>query len=189
MSICSVSFLSFLTACLHRKPRTFSVRLQTYVLYENSSFLKLFPVQFSHSVMSNSLRPYGLQHAGLPCPSATPGARSNSNVMPLSQWCHPTIPSSVVPFSSCLQSFSASGSFPISQFFASGGQSIGAWASVLPMNIPGWFPLGLTGWISLQPKGLSRDSQGTSPYCVHSHLVPWFSVRYLCSRCPPVRRT
>ena len=89
-------------------------------------------IQFSHSVMSNSLRPHGLQHARLPCPSPTPGARSNS--CPLSQWCHWTISSSVVPFSSCLQSFPASGSFPMSQFFASCGQSIGASASVLPMK-------------------------------------------------------
>ena len=107
-------------------------------------------VQFSHSVMSNSLRSHGLQHARLPSPSSTPGAYSNS--FPLSWWCQPTILSSVIPFSSCLQSFPASGSFPISQFFASGGQSIGvsASASVLPMNIQDWFPLGLTGLISLQ---------------------------------------
>ena len=99
-------------------------------------------VQFSHSFVSNSLQPYGLQHTRLPCPSPTPGAYSNS--CPLSQWCHWTISSSVVPFSSCLQSFPASGSFPVSQFFASGGQSIGvsALTSVLPMNIQAWFPLG-----------------------------------------------
>ena len=160
MSICSVSFLSFLTACLHRKPRTFSVKLQAYVLYENSSCLKLFPVQFGHSVMSNSLRPYGLQHTRLPCPSATPGACSNS--CPSSRWCHQTISSSVIPFSSCLQSFSASGSFPISQFFTSGGQSIGAWASVLPIYIQDWFPLRLTGLISLQSKELSRVFSNTT---------------------------
>ena len=95
--------------------------------------------------MSDSLCPHGLQHARLPCPSPTPGACSNS--CPLSQWCHPTISSSIVPFSSCLQSFPGSGSFPMSQFFSSGGQSIGAsvLASVLPMNIQDWFPLGLTG--------------------------------------------
>ena len=106
-------------------------------------------VQFSHSV-SDSLWPHGLQNARLPCPSPTPGARSNS--CPSSQWGHPTISSSVIPFSSCLQSFPASGSFPMSQFFASGGQSIGvpASASVLPMNIQDWVPLGLTGLISLQ---------------------------------------
>ena len=113
-------------------------------------------VQFSRSVVSNSLQPHGLQHARLPCPSPTPRAYSNS--CPSSQWCHPTISSSVAPFSSCLQSFSASRSFPMSQFFASGGQSIGAStsSSVLPMNIQDWFPLGWTGWISLQSKGLSR---------------------------------
>ena len=112
--------------------------------------------QFSHSVVSKSFRSCGLQHARLPCPSPTPGACSNS--CPSSQWYHPTISSSVVPFSSCLQSFLASGSFPVSQFFASGGQSIGASASVsvLLMNIQDWFPLGLTGLISLQSKGLSR---------------------------------
>ena len=113
-------------------------------------------VQFRCSVMSDSLQPHGLQHARPPCPSPTPRIYSNS--CPLSQWCHPTISSSVVPFSSCLQSFPASGSFLMSQFFASGGQSIGvsASASVLPMHIQDWFPLGWTGWISLQSKGLSR---------------------------------
>ena len=106
--------------------------------------------------MSNSLWPHGLQHTGLPCPSPTPGAYSNPCW--LSWWCHPTISSSLIPFSSCLQSFPASGSFQMSQYFASDGQSIGvsASASVLPMNIQDWFPLGWTGWISLQSKGLSR---------------------------------
>ena len=113
-------------------------------------------VQFSHSVVSDCLQPHGLQHARLPCPSPTPGAYSNSR--PLDQWCHPTMSSSVIPFSSRLQSFPASGSFPMSQFFTSGGQSIGVSASalVLPMSIQDWSPLGLTGWISLQSKGLSR---------------------------------
>ena len=112
--------------------------------------------QFSRSVLSDSLWPHGLQHARLPCLSPTPGACSNW--CPSSQWWHPTISSSVVPFSSCLQSFPASESFPMSQFFTSSGQSIraSASASVLPMNIQDWFPLGLTGWISLQSKGLSR---------------------------------
>ena len=107
-------------------------------------------VQFSHLVVSDSLCPHGLQHARLPCPSPTPGVHSNS--YPLSRWCHPTISYSVVPFSSCPQSFPASGSFPVSQFFTTGGQSIGvsASASVLPVNIQDWFPLGWTGWISLQ---------------------------------------
>ena len=114
------------------------------------------PLLFSRSVVSDSLWPYGLQHARLPCPSPSPGACSNS--CPLSQWCYPTISSSVIPFSSCSQSFPASGSFLMSQLFASGDQSIGASASalVLLMNIQGWFPLGLTGLISLQSKGLSR---------------------------------
>ena len=118
--------------------------------------------QFSCSVMSNSLRRHGLHHTRLPCPSPTPGAYSNS--CPLHWWCHPTISSSVVPFSSHLQSFSASGSFPMSQFFTSGSQSIGvsASASVLPINIQGWFPLGLIGWISLQSKGLSRVFSNTT---------------------------
>ena len=97
-------------------------------------------VQFSRSVISNSLQPHGLQHTRLPCPSATPRACSNS--CSLRQWCHPTISSSVVPFSSCLQTFPASGSFPVSQFFTSGGQRIGVSASVFPMNIQDWFPLG-----------------------------------------------
>ena len=110
-------------------------------------------VQFSHSVVSDSLRPHGLQHARLPCPSPTPRVCSNS--CPLSPWCHPTISSSIIPFSSYLQSFPASGSFPMSQFFASGGLSIGVSASVsvFPMNIQDWFPLGLTGLICLQSKG------------------------------------
>ena len=118
-------------------------------------------VQCSCSVVSDSLRPHALQHSRPPCPSPTPGVYSNS--CPLSQWCHPTISSSVVPFS-CLQSFPASGSFQMSQFFPSGGQSIGvsALASVLPMNIKGWFPLGLTGLIFLQSKGLSRVLSNTT---------------------------
>ena len=105
--------------------------------------------------MSNSLQPHGLHRARLPCPPLSPGVCSNS--CPLSQWCHPTISSSVVPFSSCFQSFPASGSFPMSQLFASGDQSItaSALASVLPMNIQDWFPLGLTGLISLLSKSLS----------------------------------
>ena len=119
-------------------------------------------VQFSHSVMSNSLWPHGLQHTRLPCPSPTPGVPSNS--CPLSWWYHPTISSSVVSFSSRLQSFPASGSFQMRQFFASGSQSIGvsASSSVLPMNIQDWFPLGWTGWISLLPKGLSRVFSNTT---------------------------
>ena len=117
---------------------------------------------FSHSVVSNSLRPHGLQHARIPCPSLSPGTCSNS--YPLIRWCHLTILSSVISFSSYLLSFPASGSFPGSLFFASGGQSIGAStsASVLPMNIQDWFSLGLTGLISLQSKGLARVSSNTT---------------------------
>ena len=119
-------------------------------------------LSFSHSVMSNSLWPHGLQRTRLLSPSPTPGVYSNS--CPSSQWCHPTISSSVVPFSSCLQPFPASGSFSMNQLFASGGQSIGvsASASVLQMNIQYWFPLGLTGLISLQSKGLSRVFSNTT---------------------------
>ena len=119
-------------------------------------------VQFSQSVMSDSLQPHELQHARSPCPSPTPGVHSNS--CPLSQWCHPTISSSVVPFSSCPQSLPASGTFPVSQLFASGGQSIGvsALVLVLPMNTQDWSPLGWTGWISLQSKGLSRVFSNTT---------------------------
>ena len=115
-------------------------------------------VQFSCSVMSNSLWPHGLQHGRPPCPSPTPEAYSNS--CPLSRWSHPTISSSVIPFSSRLQSFRASGPFQMSQCFTSGGQSIGVSASalVLPMTIQNWFPLGWTGWISLLSKGLSGSS-------------------------------
>ena len=112
--------------------------------------------------MSDSLQLHGLQHTRPPCLSPTPGACSNS--CPSSQWCHPAISSSVVPFSSCPQSFPASGSFPMRQFFTSGGQRIGASvsASVLPMNIQNWFPLGWTGWISLLSKGLSRVFSNTT---------------------------
>ena len=119
-------------------------------------------MQFSRSVVSDSLRPHESQHARPPCPSPTPGVYSNS--CPSSQWCHPAISSSVVPFSSCPQSLLASGSFPMSQLFAPGGQSIrvSASASVLPMNTQDWSPLGWTGWISLQSKGLSRVFSNTT---------------------------
>ena len=113
-------------------------------------------VQFSWSVMSDSLWPHELQHVRPPCPSPTPGVYSNS--CPLSQWCHPAISSSVIPFSSCPQSLPASVSSPVNQHFAWHGQSIGvsASASVLPMNTQDWSPSGWTGWISLQSKGLPR---------------------------------
>ena len=128
----------------------------------NSPDVQVALLLFSSSVMSDSLWPHGLQHIRLSCPSPSPGACSNS--CPSCQRCHPTISPSVIPFSSCLQSFPASGSFLMCQFFASGGQSIGvsASASVLPMNIQDWFPLGWTGWISLQSKGLSRVFSNTT---------------------------
>ena len=118
-------------------------------------------VPFSCSGMCDSLQPHGLQHTGLPCPSPT--LRAYSNLYPLSGWSHPTISSSVIPFSSHLRSSPASGSFPVSQFFSSAGQIIGvsALASVLPMNIQDWFPLGVTGWIS-QSKGISRVFSNTT---------------------------
>ena len=118
-------------------------------------------VQFSCSVVSDSLQPHEPQHARPPCPSPTPGVYSDS--CPLSQWCHPTISSSAVPFS-CPQSFPASGSFQMSQFFTSGGQSIGVSTStsVLPLNTQDWFPLGWTVWISLKSKGLSRVFSNTT---------------------------
>ena len=123
--------------------------------------MKLFSVQFSRSVVSDSLQPHELQHARRPCPSPTPGDHSNS--CPSSWWCHPAISSSVDTFSSCPQSLPASGSFPMSQPFSWGGQSIGvsASASVLPMNTQGWSPLKWTGWI-LQSKGLSRVFSNTA---------------------------
>ena len=130
--------------------------------------LLLSSVKFTHSVMSDSLWPHGQQHARLPCPSSTP--RTYSDSCPLSRWCHPTILSSVAPFSSHFQSFPALGSFQMSQFFTSGGQSIGvsASASVLPMNIQDWFLLGLAGLISLQSKGLPRVFSSTT---VQKHQV------------------
>ena len=134
-------------------------------------------VQFSHSVMSDSSQPHGLQHARPPCPSPAPRACSNS--CPMSWWCYTTISSSVVPFTPCFQSFEASGSFPMSQFFAQGAQSNGvsASASVFPMNIQDWFPLGWTGWISLQSKGLARVFSKTTLqkhqfFSVHLSLYP-----------------
>ena len=121
-----------------------------------------YSVQFSHSVMSYSLRPHESQHARPPCPSSTPRVHSNS--CPLSWWHHLAISFSVIPFSSCPQSLPASESFPMSQLFAWGGQSTGVsgLASVLPMNTPDWSPLGWTGWISLQSKGLSRVFSNTT---------------------------
>ena len=119
-------------------------------------------VQFSHSVMSDSLRPHELQHARLPCPSPTPRVYSNS--CPSSRWCHPAISSSVVPFSSCPQSIPTSGTFPMSQLLAWGGQSTGvsALTSFLPKKSQGWSPSEWTGWTSLQSKGLSRVFSNTT---------------------------
>ena len=143
-------------------------------------------VQFSHSVVSDSLRPHESQHARPPCPSPSPGVHSNS--CPLSQWCHPAILSSVIPFSSCPQSLPASRSFPMSQLFTWGGQSTGvsALASFLPKNTQGWSPLEWTGWLSFQSKGLSRvfsnsavqkhqsfGTQLSSQSNSHIHTWPW----------------
>ena len=131
-----------------------------YSCYENPWTFS--SVQFSHSVVSDSLQPNELHHARPTCPSPTPGVHSDSR--PSSQWCHPDISSSVVPFSSCPQSLPASKSFPMSQLFAWGGQSTGvsALASFLPKNTQDWSPLGWTGWISLQFKGLSRVFSNTT---------------------------
>ena len=138
---------------------TIKFEVKQLLTFKTSQILS---VQFSHSVVSDFLWPHELQHARPPCPSPTPGVHPNP--CPLSRWSHPTISSSVIPFSSCSQSFPASGSFQMSQLFASGGQSISisAWASVLPMNIQDWFPLGWTGWISLQSKELSRVFSNTT---------------------------
>ena len=140
----------------------YSIIAMTRYLARAHTLPQFSSVQFSHSVVSNSLWPHGIQHTRPPCLSPTP--RVYPNPCPLSRWCHPTISSSVIPFSSYPQSFPASGSFPMSQLFASGGQSIGVSAStpVLPMNTQDWSPLGWTGWISLQSKGLSRVFSNTT---------------------------
>ena len=135
--------------------RTWKQTTVLAVIIKAVSSLQFSSVEFRRSVVSDSLRPHELQHARPPCPSQTPGVYSNS--CPSSRWCHPAISSSVVPFSTCPQSLPASGSFQMSQLFAWGDQSIGvlASASVRPMNTQDWSPLGWTGWISLQSKGLS----------------------------------
>ena len=132
------------------------------IVNKKSKMQYLGSVQFSHSAVSNSLQPHEPRHARPPCPSPTPGVHTNP--CPLSLWCHPTISSSVIPFSSCPQSFPASGSFPMSQLFVSGGQSIGVSAStsVLLMNTQDWSPLGWTVWISLQSKGFSGVFSNTT---------------------------
>ena len=159
------------------------------------------PIQFSHSVMSGSLQPHGLKDTRLPCPSPT--SRAYSNSCPSSWWCHPNISFSVVPFSSWLQSFQASGSFPMSQFFASGGDAknmiqfgstllfhgigVSASASVLPMNIRNWFPLGWTNWISLRSKGLSRVFYNTT---VQKHqFFFWCSAFFIVQLSHPYMTT
>ena len=167
--------LGYTEPLIYSGPRFILLHLDRFILHRVFSPLNVylaalslsgrmqdFSVQFSCSVVSNSLWPDGLQHARPPCPLPTPGVYSNS--CPLNQWCHPTISSSVIPFSPHLQSFPASGSFQMSQFFTSGGQSIrvSASTSVLPVNIQDWFSLGLTGWISLQSKGLSRVFSNTT---------------------------
>ena len=136
--------------------------LKLHCQIEAKNTLEESPVQFSHSVVSDSLQPNESKHTRPPCQSPSPGVHSNSR--PSSQWCHPAISSSVVPFSSCPQSLQASESFPMSQLFAWGGQSTGvsASASFLPKNTQGWSPSGWTGWISLQSKGLSRVFSNTT---------------------------
>ena len=143
------------------------IALNLYVALSGTVIFKI-SVHSSLTAMSHSLWPHGLLHARHPCPTPTPGACSNS--CPLSRWCHPTISSSVIPFSSHLQYFLALGSCPMSQFLTSGGQSIGvsASASILPMNIQDWCPLGWTSLISLQSKGLSRVFSNTT---VQSHQL------------------
>ena len=151
-----------------------------------SKAITFYSIQFSRSVVSDSLWPHESQHARPPCPSPTPGVHSHS--CPSRQWCHPVISSSVVPFSSCPQSLPASESFSMSQLFAWGGQSIGvsALASVLPMNTQDWSPLEWTGWISLQSKGLSRVLSNTFYYIIPKTgsmkeiLISWnFNSKFL----------
>ena len=154
---------------LVREPRShmsWSVTIKSVQIKRNSHQMNEIKSVSSAAQLCLTLRPHGLQHARLPCPSPTPEACSKS--FPSSWWCHPAIPSSAVPSFSCLQSFPISGSFPMSQFFTSGGQRIRASVSVLPMNTQDWSPLGWTGWISLQSKGRSRVFSNTT---VQKH---WF---------------
>ena len=152
-------------------------------MLEKRRSLQFSSVQFSRSVMYNSLRPHEPQHTRPPCPSPSPGVHSNP--CPLCRWCHPTISSSVIPFSSCPQSLPASGSFQMSQLFASGGQNIkvSASTSVLPMNTQDWSPLGWTGWISLQSKGLSRVFSNTTvqkhQFCCSAFFIVQLSHPYI----------
>ena len=159
-SLSSIFPIDFLSGWfIHSSEWSFEV---TYFMLLSISPFQVCSVQSSHSVVSDSWQPHGLQNARPPCPSPTHGVYPNS--CPLSQWCHPTISTSIVPFSSRLQSFPASGSFQMSQFFSAGGQSIGISASttVLPTNTQDWSPLQWTGWISLQSKGLSRVFSNTT---------------------------
>ena len=153
-SIVGIYIYSFLLGILLRE--------KLWLYWTATSLVSISSVQFSCSVMSDSLWPHEPQHARPPCPSPTPRVHSNS--CPSSRWCHPAISSSVVPFASCLKSFPTSGSFQMSQFFASGGQNIGVSAStsVFPLNTQDWSPLGWTGWMSLQSKGLSRVFSNTT---------------------------
>ena len=163
--VCSATIINVLRTFRHANDVSFAAH--DHANYFCFSLIKSCP----------TLRPHGLQHAGLPCPSLSPEVCSNS--CSLSRWHHITIASSVVHFSSCLQSFPALGSFPISWLFTSGGQSIGASTSVVLMNIQGWFPLGLTGLISLQSKGLSsllqnHDSKALILWCSALFIVGLF---------------
>ena len=162
ISVTVVWSLAFLSASFIRLPSLRQSRQNIISVRMCCLAVPFSSVQFNHSFTSNSLRPHELQHTRPPCPSPTPGVHPNP--CPSSQWCHPAISSSVVPFSSCPLSFPASGSFQMNQLFTSGGQSIGASAStsVLPMNTQDQSPLGWTGWISLQSKGLSRVFSNTT---------------------------
>ena len=153
------------------------IRWGEWVLKRKST--KVSSVQLSRSLVSDSLRPHEPQHARPPCPSPAAGVYPNS--CPLSQWCHLTISSSVAPFSSCLQSFQTSRSFQMSQLFASGSQNIGVSASVPPMNTRDWSPLGWTGWISLQPKGLSRVFSNTTVQSINSSVLSFLHSPTLTS--------
>ena len=152
------------------KAREFQKNVCFFFCDYAKAFDCLSSAQFNRSVVFNSLGPHGLQHTRLLCPLATPGPCSNSH--PSSQWCHPTISSTVISVSSCLQSFPASGSFPVSQFFAWGSQSFGASASVLLMSIQDWFPLGLTGLISCRRKD-SQESRVQKHQFFGVHLSLW----------------
>ena len=162
-----------------------SIWKYSWLLYIDLESCKLseliYSVQFSRSVVSDSLQPHELQHARPPCPSPSPGVYSNLH--PSSQWCHPAISSSVIPFSSCPQSVPASKSFPMSQLFAWGGQSTGvsALASFLPMNTQDWSPLGWTGWISLQSKGLSESSPTPQFKSINSSVLSFLHSPTLTS--------